>query len=253
MKNIKSPTGEKTRPLFRIIISLSCVGALVFSAGYFCGFKLYEKHQHDEELKLWEEEQEKYTKGDVVVYEQKNDRFGWLDGNRIEQVYRTGIGDYAFSIEDPRYESFASIKFREVFDSMTFPEEDKKPISGRQWAVEELQGTEFEFVGEKEIYHGNDPNKPKYKGRTLDIYIWEDKCIVPRYTLYSNDDNIYVANIYTIKTGKRYIYPISVMRNQPKGVRPGGTLIDPKYYFCKDGRIFCIYKFYNKLYCHRLN
>ena len=49
------------------------------------------------------------------------------------------------------------------------------------------------------------------------------------------------------------MYPIAIMRNQPKGVRTGSDLINPKYYFCKDGRIFCIYKFYNKLYCHRLN
>ena len=237
----------------RRIIYLLGISVLLFSAGFFLGIKLYEKHEHEEEVELWEEEQERYTKGDIVVYEQENDRFGWLDNNRIEQVYRTGTGEYAFSIEDARYESFASINFRKVFDSLTFPEEDKKPISGKQWSVEELQGTEFEFLGNKEIYHGYDPDEPRYKGRTLDIYIWEDKCIVPQFTLYSNEDNIYVANIYTIKTGERYMYPIALMRNQPKGVRTGSGLINPKYYFCKDGRIFCIYKFYNKLYCHRLN
>ena len=227
----------------RKIIPILCIGVLLLFSVSLLGFKLYEKHQHNEELKLWEEEQEKYTKGDIVVYEQENDRFGWLDDNRIEQVYRTGTGEYVFSIEDKRYESFASINFRKVFNSLTFPEEDKKPISGRQWTFEELQGTELEFLCDKEIY----------EGQKRDIYIWEDKCIVPQYTLYKNDDNLYMADIYTIKTGKIYMYPLALMRNQPKGVRTGSTLIDPKYYFCKDGRIFCIYKFYNKLYCHRLN
>ncbi|MBO5562074.1 MAG: hypothetical protein J6A07_10510 [Firmicutes bacterium] len=227
----------------RKIIPILCISVLLFSAGFFLGIKLYEKHEHEEEVELWEEEQERYTKGDIVVYEQENDRFGWLADNKIEQVYRTGTGSYAFSIEDERYESFASINFRKVFDSLTFPEEDKKPISGRQWSVEELQGTELEFLCDKEIY----------EGRKRDVYIWDDKCIVLRYTLYESDDNLYGANIYTIKTGERYMYPIALMRNQPKGVRPGSGLINPKYYFCKDGRIFWIYKFYNKLYCHRLN
>ena len=227
----------------RRIIYLLGISVLLFSAGFFLGIKLYEKHEHEEEVELWEEEQERYTKGDIVVYEQENDRFGWFCDNRIEQVYRTGTGEYAISIEDARYESFASINFRKVFNSLTFPEEDKKPISGRQWAFEELQGTELEFLCDKEIY----------EGQKRDIYIWEDKCIVPQYTLYKNDDSLYMADIFTIKTGERYMYPIAIMRNQPKGVRTGSTLIDPKYYFCKDGRIFCIYKFYNKLYCHRLN
>ena len=223
--------------MMRRIILILCIGVLLFPAGFFLGIKLREK-------KLWEKEQAMYTTGDIVVYEQENDRFGWLDDNRIEQVYKTGTGEYDISIEDPRYESFADIKFRKVFYSMTFPEEDKKPISGKRWTFEELQGTELEFLCDKEIYEGQKRN----------IYIWEDKCIVPRYTpLYESDNNLYAANIYTIKTGERYMYPIAIMRNQPKGVRPGGSLINPKYYFCKDGRIFCIYKFYNKLYCHRLN
>ena len=53
-----------------------CVGSMLLSAVSFPGFKLYEKHKYDEEIKLWEEEHEKYTKGDIVVYEQKSDRFG---------------------------------------------------------------------------------------------------------------------------------------------------------------------------------
>lgn len=237
----------------RRVMRIFCISVMIFFAVSFLGFKIYEKNKHDEELKLWEYEQEKYTKGDVVIYEQKNDKFGWRDNIRIEQVYKMGTGSYQISMENEKYESFMSVNFQEVFDSMPFSDDDIKQVSGKQWKVEELHGTELEFLCYREVYKGLSPEKYNYEGRTLDVYIWEDKCIVPQYKYSDKYDDIYGVNIYTIKTGERYHYPIGVMRNQPKDVLPGGELVLPKYYFCEDGRIFCIYKFYNKLYCHRLN
>lgn len=62
-----------------------------------------------------------------------------------------------------------------------------------------------------------------------------------------------MAEIRDTETGELYDYKYASIANRPESTEVTDNIIKARYYIDAEGRIMCVYKFYNKLYCARLN
>ncbi len=216
-----------------------------------------------EEKKRWQREQEEMTKGDVEIYSQWDDRFGWI-GSTIYTDYETTLGGREISRESGKHKKEIWLNYEKI--ASKFPDSDVPYKEPRfiELTKDEFLESEYAFITDcmyEFHYFVGGPTFDEF----IDLF-WKEEDKVYLYTIDNKyliylgyrkegikEDFYYVVDVYDLETKEPYIYPISVTANQPKDTDVSQKLIMPRYRFKTNGTLLCTYKFYNKLYCHRLN
>ena len=233
----------KNKIIAAVLIIIFCF-AVIKCLNYFDPFEKWQ----------WEKEQEELLKEDIVVYSQWSDRFGWRGGNKIYKDYKTNNGMYGITDETNRHYENVDMGIDSLilkFPDSEYPYTDIKKVDLNEY---EFLKSEYFFITE------------------LDEFSWladaaeDDISPDNRYIFYILDDKYLISNrreelsdrfnrvkIYDIENKEKYYYHESLIANRPENTLVEDKLIEPKYYMDQKGRIICIYKYYNKLLCHRIN
>lgn len=197
----------------------------------------------------WAKEQEEID--DFVIYSQWDQYFAWRMSGvvydykaklKIYPVFRK-FGDH-IEITDETYKyKEKEISLKQVFKEP--PKEDIQKFITSRNAI-------------KQQY--NIPNEGFFRiiestsNDNITFYLWKEKYLI---TGGIKDDFSHLAlkwvDICDIETGELYDYKYASMANKPENVSAPDNIINARYYIDAEGRIICIYKYYNKLYCARLN
>ena len=207
---------------------------IIFAIISFCYLKPFEKWQ-------WHTEQVEMTKGDIVVYSQWSDRFMWK-GNTIYTAYKNTAGEFVISWETNRHRKEIAIdceKIASKFVNADIPYNDVEIV---ELSAEEFRKSDYFFM-----------NDYCSRNEVYTFYILNNRYLVSNGGNKIQKEFCFVR-VFDIKTKECYFYPNSMIANNPTNTHlDPKELIEPKYFMDSKGRLLCFYKFYNKIYCHRLN
>ena len=197
----------------------------------------------------WAKEQEKID--DFLIYSQWDECFAWrmsgVDSNykawlKIYPDYQTAGGLTVILDETYKY------KEKQIDLEQAFKEPPKDEVYKLTISLNELK-KQYEITnkGYFEYLDG-------YPDKKVPFYLWEEK-----YLIYGgrkigfSDTTIAWVDICDIETGELYDYKYASIANRPENTEVTDNIIDARYYIDAEGRIMCVYKYFNKLYCARLN
>lgn len=189
----------------------------------------------------WHKEQAEMTNGDIVVYSQWSDRFMWR-GSTIFTLYKDGAGRNILTCETNRYRKEINIDFEMIVSKLFVNNEPYNDVKKKELLADEYVKSDYFF--------SNDYSKTKEK---YFLYVLNDEYLISNCA-EEITGGFRSVGVYDIKTHEPYIYPKAIIANKPKNtIIDPERLIEPRYFMDSNGRLLCFYKFYNKIYCHRLN
>ncbi|NLL72542.1 MAG: hypothetical protein GX237_03350 [Clostridiales bacterium] len=197
----------------------------------------------------WAKEQKEID--DFVIYSQRDQYFGWrMSGVVYDYKAKLKIYPVYRKLGDLRMITDETYKYKEK--EISLKQELKEPPK------EEIQ----EFTNSRNVIRQeyNIPNEGFFRiiestsNENITFYLWKEKYLI---TGGIKEEFSHLAlkrvDICDIETGELYDYKYASMANKPENVSVPDNIINAKYYIDAEGRIICIYKYYNKLYCARLN
>ena len=249
----------KNKIIAAVLIIIFCF-AVIKCLNYFDPFEKWQ----------WEKEQEELLKEDIVVYSQWSDRFGWRGGNKIYTDYKTNNGMYGITDETNRHYENVDMGIDSLilkFPDSEYPYTDIKKVDLNEY---EFLKSEYFFITELDEFSwladaAEDDISPDNR---YIFYILDDKYLISGNgkditgsfgkdiadSLGKDITGIFCrVDVFDIENKERYYYSKALIANRPENTLVEDKLIEPKYYMDQKGRIICIYKYYNKLLCHRIN
>ena len=189
---------------------------------------------------------------DRVIYTHSSDNFGWRR-NTILLPYKTANNTQEISLESSKRLTFL-FNYKKTFDSLSAGNTPLKSITKIEYSWEDFKKSEYNFMAEYDfsIPDFNDSNDSADISDKFVFYILDNKYLISDYHKQLEDEFSNVR-IYDIKNKAEYFYPEGIKANHPSKASVDEYSIEPRYIMCSDGRLFCIYKYGNRLLCHRLN
>lgn len=169
--------------------------------------------------------------------------------------------DYDYKTNFKIYPVYRKIEDIRIITDETYKYKEKE-ISLKQVFKEPPKGEIQEFTSSLNAITQkyNVPNEGFFKiiertsNKNITFYMWKDKYLI---TEGRKEDFSHLAlkevDICDIETGELYDYKYASIANKAENVSVPDNIINARYYIDAEGRIICIYKHYNKLYCARLN
>lgn len=197
----------------------------------------------------WAKQQEEID--DFLIYSQWDEYFAWrmtgVDSNykawlKIYPDYQTAGGLTVISDETYKY------KEKQIDLEQVFKEPPKEEIRELTISPKEL----------KRQYNIPDEGYFKaidwFSNKKNTFYLWKEKYIINTGGKIDFQNRVLdMVEIRDTETGELYDYKYASIANRPEDAEIPNNIIKARYYIDAEGRIMCVYKYYNKLYCARLN
>lgn len=219
----------KTKPrLKRIILLLIILALLALAVSAICK-RIY-----------WAYEKSDIT--DEKIYTRWTDEFGFSFGITDHTANFKIYFPYRYRIGGDKYINNEGSKSMEISKDLN------ESLFSEVYSPVEYVTLTPEFFSDNGYTVPEGANEHIY---TMDLitFIWQDRYLVLCHAYTTS----HYADIYDLFTGQEYSYAVSTEHDVPDNIVGMSALFDPGYFATDDGMIFCIYKYYNSIYCAKLN